>query len=191
MRKRQLKRLLAKTLQNKTMDFLPQKVETEGFITSTHGYKGNIHIQWEVKPTSLKKGDYLFVLIHEKGVPFIIEEVIGNQDILKLAFINSDKDAQEIIGLPVSTGTAPIPSKNEDLFPMNYTLIDTNSEFQGIITAVEEYPQQTIWTVTSENREYLIPFVEDWIEMSEPKTRTLKVHLPAGLLNLDESELED
>ena len=173
------------------MDFLPQKVETEGFITSTHGYKGNIHIQWEVKPTSLKKGDYLFVLIHEKGVPFIIEEVIGNQDILKLAFINSDKDAQEIIGLPVSTGTASIPSKKEDLFPMNYTLIDTNSEFQGIITAVEEYPQQTIWTVTSENREYLIPFVEDWIEMSEPKTRTLKVHLPAGLLNLDESELED
>lgn len=173
------------------MDFLPQQVETEGFITSTHGYKGNIHIQWEVKPTSLEKGDYLFVLIHEKGVPFLIEEVIGNQDILKLAFINSDKDAQEIIGLPVSTGTASIPSEKEDLFPMNYTLVDTNSEFQGVITAVEEYPQQTIWTVTSENREYLIPFVEDWIEMSEPKTRTLKVHLPAGLLNLDESELED
>ena len=74
---------------------------------------------------------------------------------------------------------------------MNYTLVDTNSEFQGVITAVEEYPQQTIWTVTRENRKYLIPFVEDWIEMSEPKTRTLKVNLPDGLLNLDESELED
>ena len=92
------------------MDFLPQQVDTEGFIISTHGYKGNILIQWEVKPTSLKKGDYLFVLIQGKKVPFLIEEVIGNQDILKFAFINSDQDAQEIIGLPVSTGTSTIPS---------------------------------------------------------------------------------
>ena len=173
------------------MKFLPQPVKPEGVIASTHGYKGNVHIQWSDPVRSLNKGDFLFVLINNKGVPFLVEEIIGNGDILKLSHVNSYIEAQELLGQSVSTGTTFQENESEQEYPVGYTLVDVSSGFTATIQSIEHYPQQIIWVARCENQEYLIPFVEEWIQSSDENSRTLKVELPLGLLNLDDAETQD
>jgi len=55
------------------MNILPPQVIHLGKITSKHGYKGSVNILWDDEDLIPEEGDYLFVIINEKGVPFLIE----------------------------------------------------------------------------------------------------------------------
>ena len=56
------------------------------------------------------------------------------------------------------------------------------------IKAIEEYPGHPMLVVIGENREILIPLIEDWIINLNEDLRTLKMTLPEGLINPEEHE---
>lgn len=164
---------------------LPPPVHIIGSITSKHGYKGTIHIRWEDEDLIPDEGDFLFVVIDQKGVPFRILKMNSNAELVDLEFIDSDEKAKDIIGKSVGLDQSLIPENHFHTALEHFSLQDSRSPFAGVITKMLEYPGQLMLHVSCQNREYLIPYVEEWIRETNIKTRTLIMDLPEGLIDTD------
>ena len=159
-----------------------------GSITSKHGYKGTVHIRWDDEDLIPEEGDFLFVVIDQKGVPFRILKMNSTAELVDLEFIDSEEKAKDILGYPVGLDQSNIPENHFHTALEDFTLRDENSGFEGIISELKEFPGQLMLLVKCENREYLIPYVEDWIRETHIKSRTLIMELPEGLIDSDSYE---
>ena len=167
---------------------LPPPVHVIGSITSKHGYKGTLHIRWDDEDIIPDEGDFLFVLIDQKGVPFRILKMNSTAELVDLEFIDSEEKAKDIIGKSVGLDQSLIPENHFHTALEDFTLEDSNSNFKGMITDLKEYPGQLMLHVICDNRDYLIPYVEDWIIETHIKSRTLIMDLPEGLIDSDNYE---
>ena len=80
---------------------LISKLSRIGFISRTHGYKGNLNCITDIsKPEKLIKLDFMFIMINGLPVPFCIEEleVNGTDFFVKLEEINSDVEGKKFLG---------------------------------------------------------------------------------------------
>jgi len=166
----------------------PPPVHVIGSITSKHGYKGTVHIRWDDEDLIPEEGDFLFVVIDQKGVPFRILKMNSTAELVDLEFIDSEEKAKDILGYPVGLDQSNIPENHFHTALEDFTLRDENSGFEGIISELKEFPGQLMLLVKCENREYLIPYVEDWIRETHIKSRTLIMELPEGLIDSDSYE---
>lgn len=66
-----------------------------------------------------------------------------------------------------------------------YTVVDSTTGTLLTVKEVEEYPLQTMLVCTKIGREetILVPFVQEWLEGVKPKTKTINMALPEGLLD--------
>jgi ribosomal 30S subunit maturation factor RimM len=165
------------------MNTLPPAIYVLGKITSKHGFRGTLHIKWDDEDLIPSEGDFLFVLINQKGVPFRIKNMNVTGELVDLEFIENELQALEIIGLEVGINAAEIPEHTQKVSLAGFQIIDSSIPFSGLIQEVSEYPGQLMLHVFSENREFLIPYVEEWIVETEINTRTLIVKLPEGLIS--------
>ena len=162
------------------MALLPPPLKPIGKIISCHGFNGEIVVDWFTDDLELKKGDFLFVIIDKKGVPFSIKEIKGANNILKLEYIESEEDSRQITGCKIGIETnhiEEIESEWQDFSVFN------NELYIGKLIRLEEYPQQTMLIIAnSQSEEILIPFVENWlIEVSE-FSQLIRFNLPEGLV---------
>jgi 16S rRNA processing protein RimM len=164
------------------MNCIPPAVHVIGTITSKHGFKGTIHIKWDDEDLIPSEGDFLFVLIDQKGVPFRILNMNSTAELVDLECIDHEEKTKDLIGKSVGLDMAQIPENTHHTALDTYELIDANSAFKGIIEEVSEYPGQLMLHVRCDNRNYLIPYVEDWIIETQINTRTLVMKLPNGLI---------
>ena len=168
---------------------LPPKTTIVGKIVSKHGFKGNLNISIVSSfYDEIYEGDYLFVIIDQKGVPFLIESLNITKQIVKLQFVDSENQALELVGKEIAIAfdidhKSPAPNGLE-----GFVLYDQFDHLIGDIKAIEEYPGHPMLIVIGENREILIPLIEDWITNLNEDLRTLKMTLPEGLINPEEYE---
>jgi len=83
------------------MAHLPPPLEIVGKIVSRHGFKGEVVIDWHIEDIELHKGDFLFIIIDEKGVPFSVKEIKGDNNIILFEYIESEDDASIILGCEI------------------------------------------------------------------------------------------
>ncbi len=169
------------------MHTFPPPVHVIGSITSKHGFKGTVHIRWDDEDLIPDEGDFLFVVIDQKGVPFKILNMNASGELVDLEGIDSEEKTGAILGKSVGLDQSLIPENHFHTALENFTLQDTQSDFLGLITDVREYPGQIMLHVICNNREYLIPYVEEWIRETHIKSRTLHMELPDGLIESDKS----
>ncbi len=159
-----------------------------GRISGKHGYRGelNIEIDFDEAIKGLKKGNYLFVEFDEKGVPFCIESVSGSGKIIKLMDIDNEDAAQELAGKVIFLEAKGIPKTKKTSYEglTGFTVRDSNSNFEGVIGAVEEYPQGLMLLVVNEGKSHLIPAVENWIEEIDEIKKVILMRLPEGLAEI-------
>ena len=167
---------------------LPPPIIPIGRITSKHGYKGSLNILWDDDDLIPEPGDYLYVLINEKGVPFLIEEMSKSLEIVKLQFVDSESQAEELLGLTVGLDQNTIDEVPPQFQINGFQLISSDEQIIGIIDSLEDYPGQIMMNIICENRKILIPFVEDWIIQIDEKNRTLQMDLPEGLVDPESYE---
>ena len=167
---------------------LPPPIIPIGRITSKHGYKGSLNIFWDDDDLIPEPGDYLYVLINEKGVPFLIEEMSKSLEIVKLQFVDSESQAEELLGLTVGLDQNTIDEVPPQFQINGFQLISSDEQIIGIIDSLEDYPGQIMMNINCENRKILIPFVEDWIIQIDEKNRTLQMDLPEGLVDPESYE---
>lgn len=173
------------------MSVLPPPLTLVGKIHAKHGYDGRLSIECSATSNKIiSKGNYLFVIIDGKGVPFCITDVNKSQDLIKLKGIDTEEKAKALIGLSFGVPS----SKKMSVIPQTNALVgsrihDNPSGFSGEITQVETLPQGMMFTVVSQDptNPVLIPLVETWITQIEEKTSTIYMDLPEGLIDLNAS----
>jgi 16S rRNA processing protein RimM len=159
-----------------------------GRISGTHGYRGelNIEIKHHEVVKGLNKGNYLFVEFDNKGVPFYIESVSLSGGVLKLKDIETEDDALELVGKKILLEEQSVPQKNQSIYDglEGFVIKDKQSSYEGVIKAVEEFPQGLMFLVENDGKSNMIPAVEDWIvDISETK-KVILMKLPEGLTEI-------
>ncbi len=160
-----------------------------GRIAGKHGFKGEMNLALEDESVAkyFKKGNFLFIEIDGKGVPFLIEGVSGNASVIKLADIDKEEDVKTLTGQPILLESNKV--KQSFVFSWNhlrgFTVKDTDLFFEGIIEQIELYPQGPMMLVkTTIGKSHLIPIVEEWIVRIEEEKKEIFMKLPEGLTEL-------
>lgn len=171
------------------MSVLPPPLTLVGKIHAKHGYDGRLSIEcFATSNKVISKGNYLFVIIDGKGVPFCITDVNKSQELIKLRGIDTEEKAKALIGLsfgvPSSKKMSVIPQTNA---LVGFHIHDNQTGFSGEITQVETLPQGMMFTVQGSDpaNPVLIPLVESWISQINEKTSTIYMDLPGGLIDLN------
>lgn len=159
-----------------------------GRISAKHGFKGEISIAPDDSSLIkyIKKGNFLFIEFDGKGVPFLIENCSAGGMVVKLADIDSEQSAKEIIGASVFLEKTKVKKSVISGFDhlSGFSIRDNETEFTAIITKVEIYPQGPMLEVLSMDKTFLIPLVEEWIIEIDEDKKCINMQLPAGLTEI-------
>jgi len=87
----------------------------------------------------------------------------------------------------VGLDEADVEFQNSPIQLIGFQVINQNQSI-GTITEIQNFPGQLMFTVSCENRNFLMPFVEEWIVNIDENSRTLSVDLPEGIIDPDNHE---
>lgn len=169
-----------------------------GRIHKPHGVKGELKMQ--IEEDFIPDMDYLTVLFLEvKGqpVPYFVEEVRGAAaQLIKLEDVHTKEAAQRLSGATIQVRRADLRWDEEDLAAWEagyddyegFTLYGQEEGLVGPILQIVELPQQDLAIVAYQGREVMIPLHDDLITDIDEDAETLTLALPAGILELDDTE---
>lgn len=156
-----------------------------GVIEKAHGTKGELRLGLD---TNLPLKEWVFIEINKKPVPFFIEHASQNefQTIVKLEGIDDLQRASGLTGHQVLLLSKKGSKKRMsiDKTVEGFTLTDSFFGSLGKVEKVEESPGQVLFSTTYQDRELLIPAVEEFILKIDQKKKTIYLNLPEGLLDL-------
>ena len=166
---------------------------TIGEIIRTHGYKGEAVIKLSVSFEQLNLTELIFLTIDGNKVPFFFsyppKPYKKSGLLVKLENIDSDKEINKLINLPVLTeekNILPETKNQETLIPEGFTVYNR----EQLIGKSGEYiniPSNPVITVYSENNtEILIPLNEQFLKEINYKKKVIIFDLPDGLIDLNE-----
>jgi len=136
--------------------------------------------------------DAIFVEIGGKLAPFFVESIKynnhNNQAYLYLEDVDTVEKAAALVKKDIYLPNKLKPQKGEDDFTLfdleGFMVIDEDEGELGIITEINEYPQQLLATVTYKGAEVMFPLNEDIITGIDQVKEILYVDLPEGLLDI-------
>lgn len=163
-----------------------------GKILKLHGFNGHLLVKAEIPlKLKLKKSEPVFLEIDGILVPFFIQEITESPApsiLLLLDDIDSDLKAREFTGCNVYL---PLNKKSEQQGPvedftllLGYRLLDSGGRFQGIIEEIIEIPQNNLFRVVLNEKEYLLPANTDFILNIDSKNKKIDYEIPEGLLEI-------
>lgn len=185
----------------------PEEVFKIGFISRTHGVKGELEVQFTDDPFDRGEIDYLVLEIDGILVPFFFSEYRykGSQSALfTFEDIDSEERARRYVGLSVFfpkaalriddegepqisslralTGYRVFAIDQEESTPDELATYDL-----GEITYVDDSSMNTLITVTDDDDdERILPLHTDFIVELDPAERTILLDIPLELLDLNE-----
>ena len=157
-----------------------------GTLTRTHGVHGEISMSFTDDVWDRVNADYLFLMVDGLPVPFFLEEWRFRNDttaLLKFMGIDDAERAREYVGCDVyfPQELTPESDGNTNYCWRQFTgwsVEDCNTGHIGVIDRVDDSTENTLFEIGST----LIPAAEPLIERVEPKTRTIYMKIPEGLL---------
>lgn len=159
-----------------------------GRISAKHGFKGEVSIALDDSSftKNIKKGNFLFVEFDGKGVPFLIEHCSDGGSVVKLTDIDSEEAAKELIGASLLLENKNVKERVIPVFDhlIGFEIYDEEADFKATITQIEIYPQGPMLEVSSEDKIFLIPLVEEWIIKIDEDNKRIGMRLPAGLTEI-------
>ena len=166
-----------------------------GFTKKSYGIKGEVKIQIkDLYSGVVVANSFLFLDIEGDRVPFYIERIRNHQGTLvKFRNINDPSAALLVSGREAyieshrdikSAPTTEVEHLRNLL--IGCSLMDVVNGDLGVVVDVLEYPSQTILKVKGDEKTYLIPFVEAYIEHFDLEGKRMETSLPDGLLELFE-----
>ena len=171
-----------------------EKYISIGYTKKTKGVKGELKIKVEdIYLEDLLKSDVVFILQHQKEMPFFIEKISDeNELLLKLEDVDSKEAAYDLTSKELFLRESDVSDKEEEevesdlIFGhlVSYKIKDETLGEVGEIKEVVEYPQQEIAIVLFQEKEILIPLHEALILEINEESRVVLMDLPEGLLEV-------
>jgi 16S rRNA processing protein RimM len=175
------------------METIPKSECTKiGFIRKTHGVHGAVVLEFESEfEESVDEAERFFLEVDGLLVPFFVAEEgfrykSAKTAIVEFDWVKSENEARRYVGLPVYlfqweiVDEAEEPSVSQFL---HYRLLDENSLEIGVVTAVDDYSGNVVFTVDANGQELLVPFNEDLLISADDDHKIITLRLPEGLLD--------
>lgn len=162
-----------------------------GKITKTHGVGGEVVAMISSGETDFDATEYLVCDIDGIYVPFFIESYRykgTNSVILKFDDIDDMSETAVVINRKLYFPKEKIPVAATTDIEISDTLcgyhINMAGQAIGEITAIDGTPDNPLFVVVGETKEYLIPAAEDFVCSIDDESKTIEMELPEGLLDL-------
>ena len=157
-----------------------------GTLTRTHGVRGEISMSFTDDVWDRVEADYLFLMVDGLPVPFFLDEWRFRNDttaLIRFHGIDNAERAREFVGCDVyfPQELTPELDKNTTYMWKQFTgwqVEDSTAGNIGVIDRVDDSTANTLFEIGS----ILIPAAEPLIERVDPKTRTIYMKIPEGLL---------
>lgn len=171
-----------------------EEVYKIGKIGKPHGVKGELTLFFDDDVFDRVDADYLVLCIDGILVPFFMEEwrfKSGETALVKFCDIDSKEAASELTGCEVFF-PKHLSDRGENELTWDeitgFAVKDNSKGIIGTLVAVDETTVNVLLEVkTPDGKIVLIPANEDIIREIDPKTETLEVCLPEGLIDLNDN----
>lgn len=163
-----------------------------GYFSKTHGVKGELNIKKNSDLLERYKLESVLVDIDGGLVPFFISEIGGikHESLrLRMTDVDCESKAKRFVGcnLFVPISDAPNAFDDEEFtldLLIGFTYIDEEKGELAKIEDILDYSGNTIFQLTINNEEVLIPFNdENLVEVNE-EDKSITMITPEGLLDL-------
>lgn len=164
-----------------------------GKIAKKFSFKGEVLIYLDTdEPELYKNLESIFVGFGKDLIPFFIENSsLHKNDFLrvKLEDVNSEIEADKIIGSEVFLPLSMLPKLEGNKFyfheVIGFTAHDTNIGTIGTIVEINDSGAQAIFIIiNTDEKEILIPIIDEFIEKVDRKNKTILLKTPKGLIDL-------
>ena len=162
-----------------------------GRIAKTHGLKGEVTVKLEVDDPSAYLGmKHFFLEINKVLTPFFVEHVAmhGDKFFLSVQDVKTIEAAQELVGKPVYLPLEMLPKLSGKKFYFHeikgFMVVDTVKGALGLVNDVLEYPTQAILQVMKDQKEILIPILDQVIQDVDRQKKILTITAPDGLIDM-------
>lgn len=183
---------------------LSEQLIEVGYITKLHGLKGEMVVN-VTDPVfdDVKKCPYLVCELDGIYVPFFIQNYRFRSDtstLLTFEDIDTQEKAQPFCGLTLYFDRRCFTKQEakdydtaveEERGYIGYQLIDTELGTIGEITGIDDQTANVLFLVDRDGEEIMIPAADDLVEAIDDEARTILMHLPVGLINMDDAEVEE
>lgn len=163
-----------------------------GYIVKPHGFKGAFQASLDVSyPEEYIELESVFVELDGQLVPFFISNItIQNKGKARIEIedVRSTEEAKRLVGKQLFLPLSNLPELSGDHFYYHeipdFQLIDESDKEIGKIVKIQEAPAQDLIVVMHQEKEVLIPILEDTIIKLDKENKQLKIKLLPGLLEL-------
>ena len=170
-----------------------------GVVNKTHHLQGAVIIATDNNLIEKYSKEPLFLLLDGAPVPFFISNngeglKIRNHNsyIVKFDYVDNIAQSNSILGAELLILRTTITEEDLeeaeefDIYDLiDYTVIDTTTDTQGIVTDAADYSGNIVLTIEIFNTEVLLPLSEEFIIDIDYDKETIYTIIPQGLLNLN------
>ena len=162
-----------------------------GTVLKPKGLKGELHAYLDFEGLENIRFNTIFLEITGWLVPYFISSIKylqKNAAYIILEDIDTIEKASALAKKEIYLPNKLRPKKEKEEFTLmdlvGFTAIDEDEGELGIITGIQEYPQQLIAAVNFKNCEVLFPLNEEIIKGIDVVKEIVRVNLPEGLLDI-------
>ena len=140
-----------------------------GEILKPHGIKGELKILfYNEESKSLQKDQKVFLESPQKNIiEYKIEKIFYSfrKNRIKFFDINTIDEADDLRGYIVNIDRSDLPEINDSEYYLSdlvgYSLIDKSNKNYGKVIEVLALPANSVLNVSKDDKEYLIPLIDD------------------------------
>src|SRR5690554_2162127 len=164
-----------------------------GKIAKKFSFKGEVLIYLDTdEPELYQNLESIFVEFGKDLIPFFIENCsLHKNNFLraKIEDVDSESEADKIIGSDVYLPISMLPKLEGNQFyfheVIGFKAHDINLGTIGTITDINDSGLQALFIITNQDqKEILIPVIDEFIEKVDRKNQTIYLKTPAGLIDL-------
>lgn len=164
-----------------------------GTVVAKYSFKGEVLIKLDTDDPEAYLSLQSFLLEDESHlIPYFTTKVqLHKSQLLRVSVegVKSEKQADLMIGKSVYLPLDQLPKLDDDQFYFHeiigFEVIDSLQGHIGTITGVNDASSQVLLEVEHNDREILIPLVDELIQQLDKQQKQLYLSIPEGLLDLD------
>lgn len=175
-----------------------EEISAVGKLQKTHALKGELNVMLDIDPEYLEEGNPAIIDIDGIYVPFYAESIRTKGSfsyLLKFEGIDSEFEAKKLVNKTIYARKDKLKEYIEENYDEDYTLyddligctiVDTEKGEIGNVVEIDSNTENELFIVERPDGDTVyIPLTEDFIEEIDEDSKTIRMNLPDGLLDLN------